>query len=218
MAGAAGRGRTGLLTVFIQHTSASLTIQENADPDVVYDLNQFFGRIVPEDNRLYRHTAEGPDDMPAHIRAALTLTQLSIPVDAGPDDARHVAGRVCFRASRARASPLGGASPDRRIRDSLARGGIYGYFPARFHRHRRAWARWPLHWFPPPACRCGRSGSTGAQVSILAFGGGSRFVSYGEEKGIEVLNHALDLGHHLYRYRRQLRQQRRKPAPRSARC
>ena len=75
--------RTGLLTVFIQHTSASLTIQENADPDVVYDLNQFFGRIVPEDNRLYRHTVEGPDDMPAHIRAALTLTQLSIPVDQG---------------------------------------------------------------------------------------------------------------------------------------
>jgi secondary thiamine-phosphate synthase enzyme len=75
--------RTGLLTVFIQHTSASLTIQENADPDVVYDLNQFFGRIVPEDNRLYRHTVEGADDMPAHIRAALTLTQLSIPVDEG---------------------------------------------------------------------------------------------------------------------------------------
>src|SRR4051794_30297742 len=74
---------TGLLTVFIQHTSASLTIQENADPDVVYDLNQFFGRIAPEDNRLYRHTVEGPDDMPAHIRSALTLTQLSIPVDQG---------------------------------------------------------------------------------------------------------------------------------------
>src|SRR3954464_3312776 len=74
---------TGLLTVFIQHTSASLTIQENADPDVIYDLNQFFGRIAPEDNRLYRHTAEGPDDMPAHIRSALTLTQLSIPVEQG---------------------------------------------------------------------------------------------------------------------------------------
>ena len=74
---------TGLLTVFIQHTSASLTIQENADPDVVYDLNQFFGRIAPEDSRLYRHTTEGPDDMPAHIRSALTLTQLSIPVERG---------------------------------------------------------------------------------------------------------------------------------------
>jgi secondary thiamine-phosphate synthase enzyme len=71
---------TGLLTVFIQHTSASLTIQENADPDVIADLNDFFGRIAPEDNRLYRHTVEGPDDMPAHIRSALTTTQLSIPV------------------------------------------------------------------------------------------------------------------------------------------
>ncbi len=74
---------TGLLTVFIQHTSASLTIQENADPDVVFDLNRFFERLVPEDNRLYRHTIEGSDDMPAHIRAALTPTQLSIPVAEG---------------------------------------------------------------------------------------------------------------------------------------
>jgi len=71
---------TGLLTLFLQHTSASLTIQENADPDVILDLNDFFGRIAPEDNRLYRHTMEGPDDMPAHIRAALTATQLSVPV------------------------------------------------------------------------------------------------------------------------------------------
>jgi secondary thiamine-phosphate synthase enzyme len=73
----------GLLTVFVQHTSASLTIQENADPDVVHDLSTFFNRLVPEDSRLYRHTVEGPDDMPAHIRAALTLTQLSIPVEDG---------------------------------------------------------------------------------------------------------------------------------------
>ncbi len=72
--------RTGLLTVFVQHTSASLVIQENADPDVVADLNTFFQRLAPEDNRLYRHTAEGPDDMPAHIRAALTATQISVPV------------------------------------------------------------------------------------------------------------------------------------------
>src|SRR6476619_7223830 len=71
---------TGLLTVFIQHTSASLMIQENADPDVIADLNDFFGRIAPEDNRLYRHTIEGSDDMPAHIRSALTTTQLSIPI------------------------------------------------------------------------------------------------------------------------------------------
>jgi secondary thiamine-phosphate synthase enzyme len=72
--------RTGLLTVFIQHTSASLTIQENADPDVIADLADHFSRLAPEDNKLYRHTIEGPDDMPAHIRAALTDTQLSIPV------------------------------------------------------------------------------------------------------------------------------------------
>jgi secondary thiamine-phosphate synthase enzyme len=72
--------QTGLLTLFVQHTSASLTVQENADPDVVKDLKDFFERIAPEDNRLYRHTVEGSDDMPAHIRAALTLTQLSVPV------------------------------------------------------------------------------------------------------------------------------------------
>jgi secondary thiamine-phosphate synthase enzyme len=71
---------TGLLTVFIQHTSASLVIQENADPDVVRDLDEFFSRIVPEDAPWYRHTAEGPDDMPAHIRAALTQTQLTVPI------------------------------------------------------------------------------------------------------------------------------------------
>jgi secondary thiamine-phosphate synthase enzyme len=72
--------RTGLLTMFIQHTSASLVIQENADPDVVRDLDEFFARIVPEDAPWYRHTAEGPDDMPAHIRAALTQSQLTIPL------------------------------------------------------------------------------------------------------------------------------------------
>ena len=73
----------GLLTVFVQHTSASLTIQENADPDVIDDLNTFFTSLVPEDPRLYRHTVEGADDMPAHIRAALTLTQISIPIQHG---------------------------------------------------------------------------------------------------------------------------------------
>ena len=75
--------QTGLLTLFLQHTSASLVIQENADPDVVRDLNDFFTRLAPEDNRLYRHTVEGPDDMPAHIRAALTQTHLAIPVHEG---------------------------------------------------------------------------------------------------------------------------------------
>ena len=73
----------GLLTLFLQHTSASLTVQENADPDVIADLNDFFERLVPEGDHRYRHTAEGSDDMPAHIRAALTMTQLSIPVRGG---------------------------------------------------------------------------------------------------------------------------------------
>jgi secondary thiamine-phosphate synthase enzyme len=72
---------TGILTVFIQHTSASLTIQENADPDVVLDLNEFFERLVREDERWYRHTLEGGDDMTSHIRSALTQTQLTIPVE-----------------------------------------------------------------------------------------------------------------------------------------
>lgn len=71
---------TGLLTLFIQHTSASLLIQENADPDVVRDLNDFFGRLAPEHDPSYRHTTEGPDDMPSHIRAALTQSQISVPV------------------------------------------------------------------------------------------------------------------------------------------
>ena len=75
--------RDGLLTLFCRHTSASLTIQENADPDVQRDLETFFCRLVAEDPALYRHTAEGPDDMPAHIRAALTQTQLSVPVQDG---------------------------------------------------------------------------------------------------------------------------------------
>lgn len=73
----------GLLTVFCRHTSASLTIQENADPNVQHDLNAFFSRLVREDPSLYEHTAEGPDDMPAHIRSALTDVSLSIPIDRG---------------------------------------------------------------------------------------------------------------------------------------
>ena len=75
--------RTGLLTVFCRHTSASLTIQENADPDVILDLNDFFKRLVSEAPSHYRHTAEGPDDMPAHIRSALTDVSISIPVSDG---------------------------------------------------------------------------------------------------------------------------------------
>lgn len=72
----------GLLTLFIRHTSASLTIQENADPDVCLDLQDFFTRIAPH-NGPYRHTAEGPDDMPAHIKSTLTQTQLTIPLQQG---------------------------------------------------------------------------------------------------------------------------------------
>ena len=72
--------QSGLLTLFIPHTSASLLIQENADPDVLEDLNQFFNRLVPDGDSLFQHQAEGPDDMPAHVRSALTQTQLSIPV------------------------------------------------------------------------------------------------------------------------------------------
>jgi len=77
----------GLLTLFIPHTSASLLIQENADPDVLRDLKTAFDRLAPRDAD-YRHTTEGPDDMPAHIRTALTQTSLSIPVE----DAEMVLG------------------------------------------------------------------------------------------------------------------------------
>jgi len=70
----------GLCTVFVRHTSASLTIQENADPSARSDLEHWMERLVPEDDPLYTHTAEGPDDMPSHIKAALTSTSLGIPV------------------------------------------------------------------------------------------------------------------------------------------
>jgi len=79
----AGTGvKSGLLTLFIQHTSASLLIQENADPDVLKDLDDAFARLAPR-NANYRHRTEGPDDMPSHIRAALTQTSLSIPIANG---------------------------------------------------------------------------------------------------------------------------------------
>jgi len=74
---------TGLLTIFCRHTSASLLIQENADPDVQTDLESFFEEIAPEDRRRYVHKTEGLDDMPAHIRTALLQTQLAIPVASG---------------------------------------------------------------------------------------------------------------------------------------
>ena len=73
----------GLATLFLRHTSASLLIQENADPDVLGDLERFMLRLVPDGDTLYRHRDEGPDDMPAHVRAALTAVQLSIPLAKG---------------------------------------------------------------------------------------------------------------------------------------
>jgi secondary thiamine-phosphate synthase enzyme len=73
----------GLLTVYLRHTSASLLIQENADPDVRRDLEAFFKRLAPDGDPLFVHTAEGGDDMPAHIRTALTAVNLSLPVRAG---------------------------------------------------------------------------------------------------------------------------------------
>ncbi len=75
--------QTGLCVVFVRHTSASLIIQENADPAVLRDLNTFFAKLVPEDGRSYSHAHEGPDDMPAHIRAALTRTSEQIPITQG---------------------------------------------------------------------------------------------------------------------------------------
>ena len=74
---------TGLLTLFVRHTSASLLVQENADPDVRGDLDRFFARLVPDGDPLFRHVDEGPDDMPSHVRAELTNVQLSIPVADG---------------------------------------------------------------------------------------------------------------------------------------
>jgi secondary thiamine-phosphate synthase enzyme len=71
------------LTLFVRHTSASLLVQENADPDVRADLDRFFARLVPDGDPLFRHRDEGPDDMPAHVRAALTATSLTVPLVEG---------------------------------------------------------------------------------------------------------------------------------------
>jgi secondary thiamine-phosphate synthase enzyme len=76
----------GLCTVFVHHTSASLIVNENADPQVRRDLDAFLARLVPDGDPLFRHTAEGPDDMPAHVRSVLTATSLSIPVARGRAD------------------------------------------------------------------------------------------------------------------------------------
>ena len=80
---AAHASGVALLTLFCRHTSASLTIQENYDPDVIVDIKTFFEQLVPENPKIYTHTLEGPDDMPAHIRTVLSGVNLSIPVDHG---------------------------------------------------------------------------------------------------------------------------------------
>src|SRR5215467_11722992 len=103
---------TGLLSLYIPHTSASLLIQENASPEVRRDLDAFLRRIVPENTALYRHNDEGPDDMPAHIKSALTHTQLTIPVT----DGRLQLGlwqRIFARAPRLAAPPLARSDTDR---------------------------------------------------------------------------------------------------------
>ena len=77
---------TGLCTVFVHHTSASLLITENADPDVHRDLEAFMARLVPDGDRLFKHVAEGPDDMPSHVRSVLTQTSLGLPIAGGRCD------------------------------------------------------------------------------------------------------------------------------------
>lgn len=74
------RPRHGLVNLFLRHTSAGLMINENADPDVLVDLESFFEKLVPHDSRLYRHTAEGPDDMPAHIKSSILGCSLTLPI------------------------------------------------------------------------------------------------------------------------------------------
>ena len=100
--------RDGLLTLHLRHTSASLLIQENADPDVRRDLDAFFARLVRDGDPLFVHTAEGDDDMPAHIRTALTAVNLSIPLHGGRLAAGHVAGHLSLGTPHASALP-----PDR---------------------------------------------------------------------------------------------------------
>ena len=91
----------GLCTVFVRHTSASLVIQENADPSARQDLERWLNRLVPEGDPFYTHDAEGPDDMPSHLRSALTATQLSIPVKDGAlvKYEFHVTGTVSFNGN-----------------------------------------------------------------------------------------------------------------------
>jgi secondary thiamine-phosphate synthase enzyme len=107
----------GLLTVFVRHTSCSLLIQENADPDVRRDLDTFFRRLVPPADdpsmRWIVHTTEGPDDMPAHIKAALTQTSLG--VHSGKHGTRHMAGHLSLRAPAAPSSAGDRAAPQQLV-------------------------------------------------------------------------------------------------------
>ena len=91
----------GLCTVFIHHTSASLLICENADPDVLSDLERFFARLVPDGDRLFEHVAEGPDDMPSHVRSVLTQTSLGLPIRAGKLDLGTWQGLYLYEHRRA---------------------------------------------------------------------------------------------------------------------
>ena len=98
--------RVGLLHVFIRHTSASLTLNENASPDVRDDFEAWFDEAVPEDARYWTHTIEGPDDMPAHIKASLLGPSLDAPGDRRPPRDRHLAGDLPVRAPRPRRRAL----------------------------------------------------------------------------------------------------------------
>ena len=110
------RIETGLLHVFIQHTSASLTINENADADVPVDLEASFSAIAPEDFD-YAHTIEGPDDMPAHVKASLLGSSVSVPVPLGAIVAGYLAGNLSLRAPQSCRRPAAGADTVRHPRD-----------------------------------------------------------------------------------------------------
>ena len=105
--------RVGLLHVFIRHTSASLTLNENASPDVRDDFEAWFNAAVPEDARYWTHTIEGPDDMPAHIKASLLGPSLTLPVSRRRARGRHLAGDLPVRAPRPRRRPLADPHPQR---------------------------------------------------------------------------------------------------------
>ncbi|SRR5579885_454371 len=119
---------TGLLTCFIPHTSASLLIQENADPDVLADLEDFLRRAVSRDPGLYRHDAEGPDDMPSHIRSMLTQTSLSIPVAGGAPALGTWQALYLFEASRRAAQPPRAAACDRGVAQIRPQFGRFGQY------------------------------------------------------------------------------------------